>query len=837
MRRVNRVLRKLKELSNTQMALYRSEIQGVTATDVAHSLGLERANVSKDLNKLVTEGRALKINSRPVLFFDQELFYQTFQLEKIPSVFESLEELKTYVVQKKIIKEEGFSTLVGFKGSLKEAVKKAQAAILYPPNGLTTLITGETGVGKSLFAENMYHYAKEKQIVGSKAPFIIFNCADFADNQQLLLSHLFGYKKGAFTGAEQDTLGLVDAAKDGFLFLDEVHRLSSKGQEMLFYLMDKGTYKKLGEIDKIEHANIHLIMATTEEPSNVMLNTFLRRIPVHIHLPSLHQKLWQEKLEFIYMFVQQESKRIGKMIQLPQEVLFLLLNYSFVGNIGQMKSEIQYTCAHAFIDSLSQEKDQVILQLQHLPVEIAKEYEGMELKRQEYYQLPKVIRFDGEQIQGLNQSENQEATIYIKMRRGLSQLEKESKAESSKKWLATLLTEYTQKMLQKFTLDVNGAEETVGAMFIAPDVYQLVYSILAEYFEGEKLGIYTQILAYHLTIVMKNQIQKNKLEEDSLETYFLVSGSLVIQIANEIKQQLQEKLSIKLSSFDGQVIEQLLQALLKEKNQTHIGLLVIMHGEQTASSMGKTVNDLLGIQGVTAIDMGLEEKIQQVYLRTKEQVQTLDEGNGVLILADMGSIKTFEQRLIKDLGIDVRVLDMVSTPLVLEAVQQILSRQFLLDELVESLTQSMVHHWQRNQTSTDTDGPQLRYFETIILQRLKQILIFLDPQKIYPLFKAVLMNLEHTLQIETSDEFLLKFIFHNGCMMEKILLETKKIEDKGEVSSKSQLFQQISKAYQIVEEYFGSVLPDIELQNIEDMFLYEYPSELQEELQEEPTNN
>jgi Sigma-54 interaction domain. len=72
-----------------------------------------------------------------------------------------------------------------------------------------------------------------------ESPFIVFNCADYADNPQLLMSQLFGYVKGAFTGAESSKAGLVEKADGGILFLDEVHRLPSEGQEILFFYLTK----------------------------------------------------------------------------------------------------------------------------------------------------------------------------------------------------------------------------------------------------------------------------------------------------------------------------------------------------------------------------------------------------------------------------------------------------------------------------------------------------------------------------------------------------------------------------------------------------------------------
>ena len=110
--------------------------------------------------------------------------------------------------------------------------------ISYPPHGLHTLICGESGVGKSLLAESMANYAKELWGKEKNIPFITFSCADYADNAQLLVSQLFGYVKGAYTGADEAKDGLLKQANGGYLFLDEVHRLSSENQEKLFSFMD-----------------------------------------------------------------------------------------------------------------------------------------------------------------------------------------------------------------------------------------------------------------------------------------------------------------------------------------------------------------------------------------------------------------------------------------------------------------------------------------------------------------------------------------------------------------------------------------------------------------------
>lgn len=91
-----------------------------------------------------------------------------------------------------------FNYLIGANTSLKNQIEQAKAALLYPPNGLHTLIIGSTGVGKSLFVNIMYQYSKYIKKLPEDAPFVVFNCADYANNPQLLLSYIFGHIKGGF---------------------------------------------------------------------------------------------------------------------------------------------------------------------------------------------------------------------------------------------------------------------------------------------------------------------------------------------------------------------------------------------------------------------------------------------------------------------------------------------------------------------------------------------------------------------------------------------------------------------------------------------------------------
>lgn len=101
--------------------------------------------------------------------------------------------------QKTVKSQPPFSGIIGSQGSLSMQIQMARAAVCYPPDGLHMLILGATGVGKTMLAREIWRYAAEER--KKEMPFVTLNCAEYADNPQLLLSQLFGHEKGAFTGA------------------------------------------------------------------------------------------------------------------------------------------------------------------------------------------------------------------------------------------------------------------------------------------------------------------------------------------------------------------------------------------------------------------------------------------------------------------------------------------------------------------------------------------------------------------------------------------------------------------------------------------------------------
>lgn len=269
-------------------ACYHHESEGFTTLDCARFTSASRSVISLYRNQLCDEGFLRKENTRPVCFWLSE---------PRPTAAPQRPE------------QDVFRTLIGATGSLKSALELCLAAVNYPDGGLPILVTGASGMGKSYLATLLHRYAGENGVIPRSVRLIELNCADYANNPELLSSTLFGYVKRAFTGADKEKTGLLDEADGGFFFLDEVHRLSAENQEKLFLFMDKSYFYRLGDNRQFCHARVRFLFATTENSENVLLTMFRHRIPVMVELPSSESRPFSEKLALVSTFFQAEAQR------------------------------------------------------------------------------------------------------------------------------------------------------------------------------------------------------------------------------------------------------------------------------------------------------------------------------------------------------------------------------------------------------------------------------------------------------------------------------------------------------------------------------------------------
>jgi transcriptional regulatory protein LevR/transcriptional regulator with AAA-type ATPase domain len=700
MTRMQNIYQTLKALcSKVSLEDLEQGFSGFDTNQISQINGIIRNNVSKELNKLVREKKVIKIKGHPVYFFDKARLEYLLGTSiamgdtEVSSIGELIHSNSNFMPAEKE-NQDLLEQIIGSKMSLDVPIKQAKAAIFYPPRGLHTLLIGPTGSGKTTFAEIMYQYALESGTLKQGANFIIFNCAEYADNPQLILSQLFGHMKGAFTGANKDNPGLIEEANGGILLLDEVHRLSPEGQEMLFMLIDKNKYRRVGETSNTRNAEVLLIAATTEDVESVLLKTFLRRIPMVIKLPSLSERSLNERYELISSFFSIQSDIINAPIRVYKDVLKALLLYECKGNIGQLKSDIQLICARGFLEYKTQRKVFIEIDIPLVPEHV---YNGLlysQEKRDEIFELLEDSRVYYEFPQNkfnknlFSDNYNDSDKVYSELtakynlytKRGDSQ-------ESINLKMNQVIEKYLKQLLKKVDIHDKISENEKLFKVVSPRVYAAIERTLSIASDMLKKKISKKVviaLAMHINALPKRKTEKISYTKESLNK-IAINNPEEYKAAKVIRKEIEKSLDMEIPEEEEGFIAMFLYAVDSEEMNQKVGVIVMAHGSSTASSIAEVCNVLLSTNHCKAIDMALDDKIQDVLDKTVELVKKVDQGKGVLLLVDMGSLSAFGKIVEERTGIHIITIQMVSTPIALDAVRKSLMPGMTLAQITEDL--------------------------------------------------------------------------------------------------------------------------------------------------------
>lgn len=204
----------------------------------------------------------------------------------------------------------------------------------------TVLVEGETGTGKELVARAIHYTSARKD----KA-FVAVNCAELSES--LLASQLFGHKRGAFTGAVADHIGLFESAAGGTLFLDEIGDMPLSIQASLLRVLQEKEITRLGET-KPRKIDVRIIAATHRDLSRRVAEGFFRedllyRIRVaRIHLPPLRERI-EDLTLLVSWFLGQFRAASGKhQLEISSETIEFLTDYKWQGNVRELRSAIEY---------------------------------------------------------------------------------------------------------------------------------------------------------------------------------------------------------------------------------------------------------------------------------------------------------------------------------------------------------------------------------------------------------------------------------------------------------------------------------------------------------------
>jgi len=240
--------------------------------------------------------------------------------------------------------------MVGASDAMKQVFNTIQE---FAPTDLNILITGPTGVGKEMAAKAIHFKSTRRQ-----GPFIAINLAAIPEN--LMESELFGYEKGAFTGAATSKAGKVELADSGTLFLDEIGDMDRVLQAKLLRFLETRTVERLGSV-RYRQVDVRLVSATNRDLVNEVdtgafrEDLFYRLNTVCINIPPLRERLEDIPL-LTNHFISRYNRRFNKDIQgVSQEVMDLFLSLPWRGNVRELMHTIEFAVARCKTSTITRQ--------------------------------------------------------------------------------------------------------------------------------------------------------------------------------------------------------------------------------------------------------------------------------------------------------------------------------------------------------------------------------------------------------------------------------------------------------------------------------------------------
>ncbi len=242
---------------------------------------------------------------------------------------------------RQIVKEKyRFENIIGTSGKMQEVYNLIAKVA---DTDSTILIQGESGTGKELVARAL-HFNSVRQ----HQPFVAINCSALPEN--LLESELFGHKKGSFTGAVNDKMGLFEEAEQGTIFLDEINSMALSLQTKLLRVLQERQLRRVGDTKSVP-INVR-VLAATNESLNDKIKTgefredlYYRLCVIPIEMPALHERVDDIPL-LVTHFLQKNASQTGtEPKKIDQKAIEALQAYRWPGNVRELENAIERACA------------------------------------------------------------------------------------------------------------------------------------------------------------------------------------------------------------------------------------------------------------------------------------------------------------------------------------------------------------------------------------------------------------------------------------------------------------------------------------------------------------
>ena len=726
------------------------EFPKITTRFLSEKLKMQRTNISSILNQLVNEGKLVKYNGRPVLY----------QLADENTSGNG----------------DVFEQLVGYDSSLKEAIASAKAAVLYPEGNTTILITAKHGSGVSHFAKTVFRFAQASGKLKTRAPWILWDCKTLFNDQDKFQEIFLG---------DHEKEGILKKASGGMLILENIDVVSERNLDWLLAFLRGEKIQGQDEWPWQKDYHCITIFSTMKDTNEMLLNLLRGQMDFRISLPSLEERSIEERFLILQKFFKEEAKAMDRMIEVDTSILHALLLYEVTDDIKGLKNDIHTGCANSYVRSYNTEKKTIVLLMSDFPNYVRK---GIMYYRSYKNEIDEMIKngckYTFYKNQMLRDNKTAKKDIYQSIDARKRDLERHALTEEEinmavSNQLESEFEEYFEQLCERVdsidTLNKMVSEKLISLTrkFLLKAAEQLSCEFSKEIFCG---------ICLHVNSCLIKVSKKQRISNEEIAR-LLSKYPMHYELVKEFQVELGKEFNVKLNVDDLIFLLMFLLEAKKDVNESKVVTLIAMHGSHAASSIAAVVNVLSDDSNVQAFDMDLDKNVRIVYEELKEKIIKIDQGKGILLIYDMGSIHTMAESIAQETKIAIRCAEVPIT-LVGIAGSSKAAEMKTLDEVADYLQDNFSGLQYFRAKPMPEMKPEIEKNEEIIEQMMEEssqeesineVFEYLGDQ--FPQFDINLMKnyllviigqIEHEMNLVLDEDKKIGLIVHIVCLIDKL---------------------------------------------------------------------
>lgn len=730
--------------------LIHDEFPKITTRFLSEKLKMQRTNISSILNQLVNEGKLVKYNGRPVLY----------QLADENTSGNG----------------DVFEQLVGYDSSLKEAIASAKAAVLYPEGNPTILITAKHGSGVSHFAKTVFRFAQASGKLKTRAPWILWDCKTLFNDQDKFQEIFLG---------DHEKEGILKKASGGMLILENIDVVSERNLDWLLAFLRGEKIQGQDEWPWQKDYHCITIFSTMKDTNEMMLNLLRGQMDFRISLPSLEERSIEERFLILQKFFKEEAKAMDRMIEVDTSILHALLLYEVTDDIKGLKNDIHTGCANSYVRSYNTENKTIVLLMSDFPNYVRK---GIMYYRSYKNEIDEMIKngckYTFYKNQMLWDNKTAKKDIYQSIDARKRDLERHALTEEEinmavSNQLESEFEEYFEQLCERVdsidTLNKMVSEKLISLTrkFLLKAAEQLSCEFSKEIFCG---------ICLHVNSCLIKVSKKQRISNEEIAR-LLSKYPMHYELVKEFQIELGKEFNVKLNVDDLIFLLMFLLEAKKDVNESKVVTLIAMHGSHAASSIAAVVNVLSDDSNVQAFDMDLDKNVRIVYEELKEKIIKIDQGKGILLIYDMGSIHTMAESIAQETKIAIRCVEVPIT-LVGIAGSSKAAEMKTLDEVADYLQDNFSGLQYFRAKPMPEMKPEIEKNEEIIEQMMEEssqeesineVFEYLGDQ--FPQFDIDLMKnyllviigqIEHEMNLVLDEDKKIGLIVHIVCLIDKL---------------------------------------------------------------------